>query len=152
MYGIALSGALLGALTIILLMQLRADRRKPTTVPCPFCHGQGVIPVGHPNGDPQLDTDRECPDCAGEARLTTDEIDASTAADRIADRIERAIHASGFQTIVSHYPGMPPSQRWELGALLDGRVTAGPITGATRLTAMNALAHELGIDVRRIPS
>lgn len=152
MHGLALSAALLTCAVVVLFARHLRDRADRLEIPCPFCHGQGVIPVGHPSGDPQLDSERDCPDCGGDARLTAGEIRASRAADAVADRIERAVHAAGFQTVVSHYPGMPRRERWEVGALRDGHVIAGPVTGETRLTAINALAGELRIDVRRIPS
>jgi len=129
------------------------DLRKRHLVICPVCNGDGVIPVAHPSGDPQREGDAECRDCAGDGRLTAGELRQGSAADAIADRIEREISKRGAKVIVSHYPGLEPDKRWETGAMDPwGQVTAGPVTGPSRLTAISRLAAQLGVDVRRITS
>jgi len=151
MYGLELSIILVLGLTGVLVLAHLHDRRKPTTIPCPVCNGRGDIPVAHPSGDPQLDSERECPACLGDE---LQELDAfgTTAANMLADRIERALQSLGLEVIVSHYPRLEPKRRWEIGALKPNGRWAGHVTGESRLTAMHKLARQHGVDVRRIPA
>lgn len=151
--------AVMLALGLYGLRQAAAEyRHVRRTVQCPVCMGNGVIPIADPNGDPQLDSERTCPDCLGDGRTTEDEVRASRA-DLVANRIEHELERRGYRIVVSHYRSLDPGKRWEAGALWrahakDPMVTpvAGPVTGATRLTAVSRLAGALNIDVRRIPS
>jgi len=171
MYGISLSGLLLAGVTLILLLQFRQDRRRARQdhqnrddsdlVTCPLCRGQGVLPVGHPSGDPQLDRERECPDCLGDGALTRGEFDQLTPAQRLGERIIRELARNGYQVVVSEYPGMPALKRWEAGAFTSigtgvgrgvGSLAAGPYTAPTYLGAVSQVAQKLNVDVRRITS
>lgn len=40
-------------------------RNTPTERICPDCQGAGSLTVRHPSGDPQLETDADCPKCTG---------------------------------------------------------------------------------------
>jgi len=151
-FGLAFTIYLTLGLAGVLVLAHLHDRRK-RVVTCPLCNGDGTIPVAHPSGDPQREGDTECLDCVGEGKLTAGELRHGSAADAIADRIERELSRHGAKVIVSHYPGLEPEQRWETGAMNTwGQVTAGPVTGPSRLTAVSRLAAQLGVDVRRITS
>ena len=151
MYGIEFSIIFVLALLGLLVIAHLREHRNRHVITCPVCNGRGDIPVSHPSGDPQLDSERECPACLGDE---LQELDAfgTTAADMLADRIERALQSLGLEVIVSHYPRLEPKRRWEIGALKPNGRWAGHVTGESRLTAMHKLARQHGVDVRRIPA
>jgi len=151
-FGLAFTiGITLGLAGVLVLAHLH-DRHK-RVVTCPACNGDGTIPVAHPSGDPQRESERECIDCVGEGLLTAGELEQLTPARRLGERIMRELARNGHKVVISEYAGMPMEKRWEAGATDNwGAVIAGPYTAPTYLGAVSQVAQKLNVDVRRITS